>query len=51
MRLVICGLEGEGSWDGYAEDGGCCLSKYWTILDDSNVTTPANWSWMNGTVY
>ena len=30
---------------------GYCLSKYWTISNDSDTTTPVDWSWMNGTVY
>jgi len=32
-------------------DEGYCFSKYSTMSDDSDVTTPVDWSWMNGTVY
>ena len=32
-------------------DEGYCLSKYWTMSNELDITTPVDWSWMNGTVY
>jgi len=30
---------------------GYCLSKYWTMLNELDITMPVNWSRMNETVY
>ena len=32
-------------------DEGYCLSKYWTMSKELDITVPVDWSWMNGTVY